>query len=177
MTPARMRFVRGSRSAYSTGSPANARAVTSNGEPGSPSSTKSPFLVPTTSSVMSRSSSRDRRQDVDSVVRADLRVLLAELAVDKDVDMPPQRPALVEDPALQGGVRPLEPRQRRPDRRPLDRVLGAIPRQASEGLPEADARHAGILGEQARDLLRRARGSAAHKGQKARACRPASDAP
>src|SRR3954462_7662282 len=128
--------------AHSTGSPANARAVTSNGEPGSPSSTKSPFLVPTTSSVMSRSSSRDRRQDVDSVVRADLRVLLAELAVDKDVDMPPQRPALVEDPALQGGVRPLEPGQRRPNRHPLDRMLGAIPRQPFEGLPETDARHA-----------------------------------
>src|SRR3954454_9722596 len=102
--------------AYSTGSPANARAVTSNVEPGSPSSTKSPFLVPTTSSVMSRSSSRDRRQDVDSVVRAALRFLLAELTVDKDVEMPPQRPALVEDPSLQGGCRPRETGQRRPDR-------------------------------------------------------------
>ena len=38
--------------AYSTGSPANARAVISNGSPGSPSSTNSPFLVPTSSSVI-----------------------------------------------------------------------------------------------------------------------------
>src|SRR4051794_3051831 len=140
--------------AYSTGSPANARAVTSNVEPGSPSSTKSPFLVPTSNSVMSRSSSRDGRQDVDTVVRSDLRVLPAELAVDKDVDVPPQRSALVEDPARQRGIRPLQGAQRRPDRRPFDRVLRAVAREPFEGLPEADARHAGILGEQARDLAR-----------------------
>src|SRR3954451_20839822 len=138
-----MRPVRGSRIAYSTGWPANARAVTSNGAPGSPSSTKSPFLVPTSSSVMSRSSSRDRRQDVDTVLCADFRVLAAQLAVDEDVDVPPQRTALVEDPALDGGVLPLDPGQRSPDREPLDRVLGAVPRKPLEGLPEADARHGG----------------------------------
>ena len=38
--------------AYSTGSPANARAVIANGSPGSPSRTNSPFLVPTSSSVI-----------------------------------------------------------------------------------------------------------------------------
>src|SRR3954452_25405844 len=149
----------GSRIAYSTGWPANARAVTSNGAPGSPSSTKSPFLVPTSSSVMSRSSSRDGRQDVDTVVHADLRVLPAELAVDEDVDVPPQRPALVEDPALEARVRPLELRQGGPDGRRLEGVLGAVPRKQLEGLPEANARHAGILGEQGGERLGRAGGA------------------
>ena len=52
VTDASTRPERGSRRAYSTGSPANARAVTSNGEPGSPSSTNRPFFVPTSNSVI-----------------------------------------------------------------------------------------------------------------------------
>ena len=53
---------RGSRSAYSTGSPANARAVTANGDPGSPSSANRPFLVPTSSSVTRLRRSREARR-------------------------------------------------------------------------------------------------------------------
>ena len=52
VTRASTRPVRGSRIAYSTGSPANARARTANAPPGSPSRTNRPFLVPTSSSVI-----------------------------------------------------------------------------------------------------------------------------
>ena len=69
MTDASTRPERGSRSAYSTGSPANARAVTSNGEPGSPSSTNRPFLVPTSSSVMVGRHPTTRR--LDSLLQLD----------------------------------------------------------------------------------------------------------
>src|SRR3954469_9497781 len=92
------RPLRGSRMAYSTGSPANARAVTANASPGAPSSANSPFLVPTSSSVIS-SSSRDRGQDVDAVVRTDRRLLPRGLAVDEHVDVAADPAALVEDPA------------------------------------------------------------------------------
>src|SRR3954453_18268847 len=84
--------------AYSTGSPANARAVTTNAPPGSPSSANRPFFVPTSSSVIS-SSSRDRGQDVEAVVRAAPRLPPPGLAVDEPFDVPADPPALVEDPA------------------------------------------------------------------------------
>src|SRR5439155_25947948 len=122
---ARRRRVRGSRLAYSTGCPAKARAVTSNGSPGSPSSANRPFFVPTRSCVISPSSSRDRRQDVDPVVRPDRRVLLAGLTVDEDVDVPPEGPALVEDPAAQRRPVALERAQQLADGRARERVLGA----------------------------------------------------
>src|SRR3954447_6029082 len=90
--------------AYSTGSPGNARAVTANSPPGSPSSANRPFLVPTSSSVIS-SSSRDRGEDVDAVLRLDRRLLPPGLAVDEHVDVAADPAPLVEDP-------PGEPRAR-----------------------------------------------------------------
>src|SRR5918992_6372714 len=107
MTAAKTRPDRGSRSAYSTGSPANCRAVTSNPACGEPSSANSPFLVPTSSSL-TRSSSRDRRQDVHAVGLPDRRALLRRLAVDEDVDVAPDVAALVEDPARDGVLGALE---------------------------------------------------------------------
>ena len=89
--PRRMRPEAGSRIAYSTGSPANARAVTSNPSPGAPSSTNRPFFVPTSSSVIGHL--RDRGKDVDAVVRADGRVGPATLAADEDVDVAAQHRA------------------------------------------------------------------------------------
>src|SRR3954471_11978686 len=100
MTPANRRPVRGSAIAYSTGSPANARAVTSNAPPGSPSSTNRPFFVATSSSVISGASG-DRGQDVDTAVGGHGRVLPAALPVDEDVDVAADARALVEDPAVQ----------------------------------------------------------------------------
>src|SRR3954467_7017489 len=93
--------------AYSTGSPAKARWATSNGEPGSPSSTNRPFFVPTDNSVIS-SASGDRGQHVDLVAGLHRRRGLAQLAVDKHVDVAAHVAALVQDPAVQVGVRPLE---------------------------------------------------------------------
>ena len=66
--------MRGSRIAYSTLWPANARAVISNPPPVSPSRRNRPFFVPTSSSVTS--SSRDRGEHVDAVGVADRRPLL-----------------------------------------------------------------------------------------------------
>src|SRR4051812_26572676 len=102
-----MRPDAGSRIAYSTGSPAKARAVTSNPSAGVPSSTNSPFLVPTSSSVMSGTSG-DRGKDVDTVVGADRRVRGAALAAHVDVDVAAQAAALVEDPAGERRLLALE---------------------------------------------------------------------
>src|SRR5437763_5028172 len=102
-----MRPVRGSRSAWSTGSPANARALIENSPPGSPSSTNSPFFVPTTSSVMC-SSSRDRGEHLDPVAGTDLGPLPAALPVHEHVDVPPDPSPLVQDPAGHRRLRALE---------------------------------------------------------------------
>src|SRR3954447_5338598 len=93
--------------AYSTGSPANARAVTANASPGAPSSANRPFLVPTSSSVIS-SSSRDRGQDVDVVSIGHGRLLAPSLPVDEHVDVAADPAALVEDPAGQRRALDLE---------------------------------------------------------------------
>src|SRR3954469_15708611 len=108
--------------AYSTGSPENARAVTANSSPGAPSSAKSPFLVPTSSSVIS-SSSRDRGQDVDAVVRGDRRLLPPGLAVDEHVDVAPDPAALVEDPPAHGRALALQHPHELADGAGLQRVL------------------------------------------------------
>src|SRR4051812_44911905 len=125
--------------AYSTGSPANARAVTANSSPGAPSSAKSPFLVPTSSSVIS-SSSRDRGQDVDAVVRGDRRLLPPGLAVDEHVDVAPDPAALVEDPPAHGRALALQHPHELADGAGLQRVL----RRAGHRLQlssEPDERH------------------------------------
>src|SRR2546421_11094315 len=94
--------------AYSTGSPGNARAVTANSPPGSPSSANRPFLVPTSSSVIS-ASSRDRGEDVDAVLRLDRRLLPPGLAVDEHVDVAANPAPLLEDPARRDRARELHP--------------------------------------------------------------------
>src|SRR5919201_402433 len=109
----------------STCSPANARSVISNGAPGSPASANSPFLVPTSNSVIARSSSRKRGQDVDAVVRRHSCLLRARLAVDEHVDVAAQDAALVEYPALHRGVLALEREQQVAYAAAVDAVLGA----------------------------------------------------
>jgi hypothetical protein len=42
------------------------------------------------------------------VIRADRRLLAAELAVDEHIDMAPDQPALVEDPTTGRRMRPLQ---------------------------------------------------------------------
>src|SRR5919201_5796527 len=118
-----MRPLRGSRIAYSTGSPANARAVTAHGSPGSPASTNRPLRVPTSNSVISPS--RDRLEDLDAVVRCDRGVLAPVLAVDEHADVLAEEPALVEDPAPDRGLRALQAAQHVEHRRALDRVIRA----------------------------------------------------
>src|SRR5215217_7422839 len=117
--PASSRPLRGSRMAKSTGSPANARAVTSNPCPGSPSSTNRPFFVPTISSV-TRSAPRDSGQHVDRVPGGDRRVQAGLLAVDIDVDVAADLPALVENPAGQGRVLAFERGQQLSDGRAVE---------------------------------------------------------
>src|SRR5215217_5602388 len=137
MTAANTRPDHGSRTAYSTGSPANARAVTSKPSPGEPSSAKRPFLVPISSSLTrsvhpwfgGRRSSRpagDGRQHVHPVGRPDRRGRLRRLAVDEDVDVAPDVPALVEDPPGHRGLRPLEVLQQSDDGLAVRRVLAAV---------------------------------------------------
>ena len=55
--------------------------------------------------------------------------------------MAPHHAALVEDPAVDGGVLALERRQQLPDGRAVELVVGAVARESLEGLPEADRRH------------------------------------
>ena len=74
---------------------------------------------------MCPSSSRDRRQDVDPVVRADRGLLPAVLAVDEHVDVPPQGAALVEDPAAQLRLVALERDQQLADGPARERMLRA----------------------------------------------------
>src|SRR4051794_41962225 len=124
-----MRPEAGSRIAYSTGSPANARAVTSNPSAGVPSSTNSPFFVPTSSSVMSGTSG-DRRKDVDAVFRADGRVPGAPLPVHIDVDVAAQAAPLLEDPAGEGRLLALERGGHPRGGRAPARMIGAPPRPA-----------------------------------------------
>src|SRR5215218_6096961 len=123
-----MRPEAGSRIAYSTGSPANARAVTSKPSAGVPSSTNRPFLVPTSSSVISCTSG-DRGKDVDAVLGADGGVARAAFPAHVDVDVAAQPAALVEDPARQGGLLALQ------------RVIGPAAGQAPEGFAESHGGH------------------------------------
>src|SRR3954451_25082367 len=92
---------RGSRIAFSTGSPANARAVISKAPPGSPSSANRPLRVLMSNSVMA-SASGDGGEHVDAVVVGDRRVEADALAVEEDVDVAADHAALVEDPAARG---------------------------------------------------------------------------
>ena len=101
-------------------------AVTSNGAPGSPSSTNRPFLVPTSSSVIGVILPRSPGSTSTWSSAPTARVLRAELAVHEHVDVPPQQPALVEDPAARRRMLALEREQQIADRRALDRVLGAV---------------------------------------------------
>src|SRR5215213_836903 len=139
-----MRPEAGSRMAYSTGSPANARAVTSNPSAGVPSSTNSPFFVPTSSSVMSDTSG-DRGKDVDAVVLADGRVRRAALPAHIDVDVAAQAAALVEDPAREGGLLALERGEYLGDGRAVQRMIGAAAGQALERFSEADGGHRRVI--------------------------------
>src|SRR3954465_14886041 len=139
-----MRPEAGSRLAYSTGSPANPRAVTSNPSAGVPSSTNSPFFVPTSSSVMSGTSG-DRGKDVDAVVRADGRVRRAALPMHVDVDVAAQGAALVEDPARGGRLLALEGGEPLGDGRAVQRVIGATAGQALERFSEAHGGHRRVI--------------------------------
>src|SRR6187402_2076912 len=93
--------------AYSTLWPANARAVTSKPLEASPSSRKSPFFVPTSNSVI-YSASRDGGEHVDPVVGCDRRPLLPLDAVDEHVDVLADASPLVEHPAADRRMLPLE---------------------------------------------------------------------
>jgi hypothetical protein len=87
------------------------------------------------------SSSRDRWQDVDSVVRADRRLLAAELAVDEHVDVTPDRAALVEDPTGERRMRSLEAAEQLDDSGTLDGMLGAVAGEALERTAQSNHRH------------------------------------
>src|SRR5436853_5131700 len=132
---------RSSRMAWSTGSPANARAVISNSPPGSPSSTNRPFFVPTTSSVMWVSTSRDRGKHVDPVLGTDRRLLAAAFSVDEYVDVPADESALVEDPAVDRGLRLLQPNHQVPHRGARHVVLGSIAGELLQRSPKAHDCH------------------------------------
>src|SRR3954447_15889330 len=123
--------------AYSTGSPANARAATSNAPPGSPSSANRPFFVPTRSSVIRSTPSRYGRQHVDAVVVRDRRLGLRPLAADIDVDVPADRSALVEDPSADRRLGALERAQKLADggaRDPMVRTAaGERAKRAAQG--------------------------------------------
>src|SRR5215217_8669696 len=135
-----MRPEAGSRIAYSTGSPANARAVTSKPSAGVPSSTNRPFLVPTSSSVISCTSG-DRGKDVDAVLGADGGVARAAFPAHVHVDVAAQPAALVEDPARQGGLLALQRGEHVGHRRALQRVIGPAAGQAPEGFAESHGGH------------------------------------
>ena len=64
-------------------------------------------------------------------VGADLRVLAAELAVHEYVDVGPQGPPLVEEPAARGRMLALELPQHLADGAALERELGAGSRRAA----------------------------------------------
>ena len=66
---------------------------------------------------------RDRRQDVQHVVVADGRLLPRPFAVVEHVHVLPDAPVLVEDPADDRRVRPLEGLQRLTDGRAADLYL------------------------------------------------------
>src|SRR3954468_4803424 len=136
-----IRPLRGSRIAYSTGSPANARPRTSNAPPGSPSSANRPFFVPTRSSVIRSSPSRYGRQDVDAVVLGDRRPRVRPLAADKDVDVPADRPALVEDPTAHRRLRALELAQQLADGRARDAMGRAAAGERAKRAAQGDEGH------------------------------------
>ena len=65
-------------------------------------------------------------------------LLRGALAVDEHVDVAPHHAALVEDPAVDGGVRALERLQQLADGRARELVVGAVAREPLEGLAEAE---------------------------------------
>src|SRR5919112_79930 len=136
-----MRFLRGSRIAYSTGSPANARAVTSNAPPGSPASANRPFFVPTRSSVIRGSPSRNGGQDVDAVLLSARPPPASPFAADKDVDVPADRAALVEDPAAHRRLRLLELAQQLADGRARDPMVRAAAGEGTQRATQGDEGH------------------------------------
>ena len=115
-------------------------AVTSNGAPGSPSSTNRPFLVPSSSSVIAR---RPRAPAArrSGPRRATGVSCAPELAVHEHVDVAAERAALVEDPAARRRMLALELAQQLADGAAVDRVLGAIAGELLERAAEAHEWH------------------------------------
>jgi hypothetical protein len=69
------------------------------------------------------SASCDRRQDLDAGVGGNRRVLPTALAVNEHVDVPPDQPTLVDDPATKRRVLTLELAQQQKHRRGLELML------------------------------------------------------
>src|ERR1700759_46876 len=99
-----------------------------------PGSARSPLLP-----------SRNRRQHLDPIAIGHGRALAAELAVDVDVDMPPNQPSLIQNPARQRWVVSFQSAQEVADRSPIDRMLSCTTGELAKGTVDADDRHGQIL--------------------------------
>ena len=101
------------------------------------------FFVPTSSCVIS--SSRDRGDHVQLVLFGHCRALLSVFLVHEDVDVLSDRPALVEDPALDVRVLALEGLQHLADGRPVELELPLPSGELRQRSPKPHDRHASIL--------------------------------